>query len=303
LFGAGQYAPGSAPGKQLLARELTHVVQQGGTVSTVQRKPVEKPYRAQIVAVKETEVVQTCQDTNAKDCRTDVLSPGMEVTVTDEFVGGAWLFVQNLPEQTVKALHGQKWVYVQAKDVDRLPEAQAQPTPSPKQKSETQTDSDASAEQLSEAIYSSDREKVTALLNEGALEQALELVRRVHEKAEAKGQVSPVGYLGDDFSLDASDEPELRVAVQPIPSSCRLEIRQVMLQLLTIRSTPRRSGRSLRPTVSRSNGESPVKKQQGGWKHCSRARGLRSCIFRSVTGAGGVGIEPFFSGRVWVHRR
>ena len=207
------HTPGSAAGKRLLAHELAHVVQQGETAPTVQRKRVEKPYRAQIVAEKETEAVQACQDKNAKDCRSDVLSPGMEVTITDEFVGGTWLFAQDLPEQAAEALRGQKWVYVQAKNVERLPEGQAQPTPSPRQKSEAPTDSDASVEQLSEAVYSSDREKVISLLNEGSLEQALKLVRRVHENAEAKGQVSPVGYLGDDFSLDASDKSELRVAV------------------------------------------------------------------------------------------
>ncbi|MBD1848183.1 DUF4157 domain-containing protein [Cyanobacteria bacterium FACHB-63] len=43
FFNAGQYDPGSNPGKQLLAHELTHVIQQTGSISNkqVSRKPVE----------------------------------------------------------------------------------------------------------------------------------------------------------------------------------------------------------------------------------------------------------------------
>jgi hypothetical protein len=40
VFGAGQYAPGTGPGKRLLAHELTHVVQQTarpGSISSLQR--------------------------------------------------------------------------------------------------------------------------------------------------------------------------------------------------------------------------------------------------------------------------
>ena len=214
VFGAGQYSPGSAEGKELLAHELTHVVQQNGTAPAVRRKRLKSPYRAQIVSVKESGgTVQTCQDVNANGCRTDVLTPGMEVRIAGEFVGGVWLFAQDLPEAAVKALYGQNWIYVPAKYAECLPEAKAQPAPKPKEESETKTDADARVEQLSGAIYSSDKEKVTALLNEGGLDDALDLVRRVQEKAAAKGQVSPVGYLGDDFSLDASDESSLRVAV------------------------------------------------------------------------------------------
>ena len=40
VFGAGQYQPGTQAGKQLLAHELTHVVQQNGIPSAVQRKPL-----------------------------------------------------------------------------------------------------------------------------------------------------------------------------------------------------------------------------------------------------------------------
>jgi hypothetical protein len=38
VFGAGRYAPGSAEGKQLIAHELAHVVQQRGTASMLQPK-------------------------------------------------------------------------------------------------------------------------------------------------------------------------------------------------------------------------------------------------------------------------
>src|SRR5262249_717319 len=84
VFCAGQYSPRRAEGKELLAHELTHVIQQNGTAPAVQRKKLKSPYRAQIVSVKESGgAVQTCQDVNANGCRTDVLTPGMEVTITD----------------------------------------------------------------------------------------------------------------------------------------------------------------------------------------------------------------------------
>lgn len=41
-FGAGEYAPETAAGQSLLAHELTHVVQQSGAASTVQRRPVDR---------------------------------------------------------------------------------------------------------------------------------------------------------------------------------------------------------------------------------------------------------------------
>ena len=41
VFGAGQYKPDTDGGKRLLAHELTHVVQQGGGASVVQRAPRE----------------------------------------------------------------------------------------------------------------------------------------------------------------------------------------------------------------------------------------------------------------------
>jgi len=50
-FGAGKYNPSSSDGKQLLAHELTHVVQQGGA-SELKRKPVES------VAQKDDRVIQ-----------------------------------------------------------------------------------------------------------------------------------------------------------------------------------------------------------------------------------------------------
>ena len=42
VFGAGQYQPGSNSGKQLLAHELTHVVQQENDENKVQRKPLDQ---------------------------------------------------------------------------------------------------------------------------------------------------------------------------------------------------------------------------------------------------------------------
>jgi hypothetical protein len=39
VFASGQYAPGSAAGDRLLAHELTHVVQQGGIGTAIQRAP------------------------------------------------------------------------------------------------------------------------------------------------------------------------------------------------------------------------------------------------------------------------
>jgi hypothetical protein len=38
VFGAGQYSPGTAPGRMLLAHELTHVLQQAGTGPVLQRQ-------------------------------------------------------------------------------------------------------------------------------------------------------------------------------------------------------------------------------------------------------------------------
>jgi hypothetical protein len=40
VFGAGEYQPESSEGQRLIAHELTHVVQQGGSTSTAQRSPV-----------------------------------------------------------------------------------------------------------------------------------------------------------------------------------------------------------------------------------------------------------------------
>ncbi len=42
VFGVGQYNPHSQAGKRLLAHELTHVLQQSGTTSSLQRKPAKK---------------------------------------------------------------------------------------------------------------------------------------------------------------------------------------------------------------------------------------------------------------------
>jgi hypothetical protein len=39
VFGAGQFAPGTTAGRRLLAHELAHVVQQGGTTALLQRVP------------------------------------------------------------------------------------------------------------------------------------------------------------------------------------------------------------------------------------------------------------------------
>lgn len=39
VFGGGQYQPSTVAGKQLLAHELTHVIQQSGGATTIQRKP------------------------------------------------------------------------------------------------------------------------------------------------------------------------------------------------------------------------------------------------------------------------
>ena len=43
VFGAGQYAPGTRAGQQLLAHELTHVVQQGEAGGALQRAPDDDP--------------------------------------------------------------------------------------------------------------------------------------------------------------------------------------------------------------------------------------------------------------------
>ncbi len=42
FFGAGKYDPGTTAGKRLLGHELTHVVQQGGTVSTKSAQPAQR---------------------------------------------------------------------------------------------------------------------------------------------------------------------------------------------------------------------------------------------------------------------
>ncbi|HEX7312765.1 MAG TPA: DUF4157 domain-containing protein [Pyrinomonadaceae bacterium] len=43
VFGAGQYAPGTSEGRRLLAHELTHVIQQGGDGTRIQRTPNPNP--------------------------------------------------------------------------------------------------------------------------------------------------------------------------------------------------------------------------------------------------------------------
>ncbi|MCP5103257.1 MAG: DUF4157 domain-containing protein [bacterium] len=52
VFGAGQYSPGTSPGKQLLAHELTHVVQQSKkncTSNQVQRKDRKWPFNGYVI--------------------------------------------------------------------------------------------------------------------------------------------------------------------------------------------------------------------------------------------------------------
>lgn len=43
VFGAGRYAPGTPNGQRLLAHELTHVLQQGGSAGLIARQTVESP--------------------------------------------------------------------------------------------------------------------------------------------------------------------------------------------------------------------------------------------------------------------
>ena len=188
VFGINRFAPASNDGRKLIAHELTHVVQQKGKAPVVRRKKTKTPYRAQIVSVKESGgTVQTYQDVNAKGCRTDVLTPGMEVTITDEFVEGVWLFAQNLPKAAVKALRGQKWIYVPAKYVERLPEAKAQPAPKPKEKSETKTEADA------RSLQGEEREKVYTKLK--GLETVYEKYRQ-WKRLLAGSSMSPGVTLG-----------------------------------------------------------------------------------------------------------
>ena len=221
VFGAGECWPHTRAGKRLLAHELTHTVQQGGVESAataaagvIQRKPVKPPYRAEIVAPTDAagrhQVIQTCQDVNARGCRTNVLLPGMEVTITDEFVGGGWLFAQQLPEQAVAALHGQKWIYVPAKFIRRIPSGR---TPTPRPEAVFRAAGAARVQQLNDAIYGADRTKAIDLLNEGGLDDALQLLHRAQAEAVAKGQISPAAYLADDFPLTTSRGAELRVAL------------------------------------------------------------------------------------------
>lgn len=138
FFGAGEYDARALQGRRLLAHELTHTVQQGAAGGKtagsaggsswarplVQRKPLDKPYRARIVEMRDDagrlKPVLTCQDTRGTGCRSDVLTGGMEVRVTSEFFGGVWSFVENLPTPAIKALHGQKWIYVPTVLLERV---------------------------------------------------------------------------------------------------------------------------------------------------------------------------------------
>jgi hypothetical protein len=207
VFGTGEWQPGGQEGDQLIAHELTHALQRG---AGIHRKPIKPPYRAQIVSPPDAGgkpgVIQTCQDVNAKGCRTDVLAAGMEVTVTNEFVGGLWLFVEHLPKEAAEALHGQQWIYVQSKFVKRLPAT-------PASAKATQPAGEASVQQLGDAIYGRDTERTLDILNAGGLENAFALLRKVHAAAAAQGQISPILYLTDDFTLTTGDERSLLVAV------------------------------------------------------------------------------------------
>ena len=76
VFGSGQYAPGANAGKELLAHELTHVVQQTGGVPTAQRRPIspifhnalpltDKPHQVMREGTEDTAVDVTQSDANS----------------------------------------------------------------------------------------------------------------------------------------------------------------------------------------------------------------------------------------------
>ena len=61
VFAAGRFSPGTQEGRRLLAHELTHVVQQGGTATAVQRQPAPPdPNDEREVAVAEAETAGEC---------------------------------------------------------------------------------------------------------------------------------------------------------------------------------------------------------------------------------------------------
>jgi hypothetical protein len=113
VFGAGQYAPGQQVGRRLLAHELTHVVQQGGTtpaaVSAIQREPDESARTGRDAAIEgldKWELACNRAISRYRDLLThnlilflaDVLTSGKGSAAIDKIKGG---FIQNATEQAL----------------------------------------------------------------------------------------------------------------------------------------------------------------------------------------------------------
>ena len=134
VFNSEQYKPGTKEGRRLLAHELTHICQQNSERSNLksqknssishvsenilQRKPNKTPYSARIRLLKEQAEAPVCQSINKgltpKNCPVKLKS-GTKITVTKEYVGGAWLAIRHPPQ---KQLGGQSTGVIQGKFVD-----------------------------------------------------------------------------------------------------------------------------------------------------------------------------------------
>lgn len=156
VFGAGKYAPQSSEFKQLLAHELTHVMQQGanqaptqtnrstfGQAGTlIQRQPIPvQHHKAKIRSLGDVpeDAREKTQQTEARLCtkpdmhytqtncpKEGVLLPDTTVTVTARNTHGGWLFVEAPP---IKALGNQKFGWVLEAFVEPL----SVTAPTPKQ--------------------------------------------------------------------------------------------------------------------------------------------------------------------------
>ena len=56
VFAADEFSPATVEGRQLLAHELTHVVQQGGGATTVQRQPKSKADQEREAAIERARI-------------------------------------------------------------------------------------------------------------------------------------------------------------------------------------------------------------------------------------------------------
>ena len=142
VFGAGRFQPETHDGRRLLAHELTHVVQQAGTMS-LQRQSAGPIRTGKILSLKEVNadpkrkharklsgqtVAKVCRSTSKGAGKANcpaTLQPGLKVTIVAEKAGGAWLQITT-PEK-VPGFGPKEPLYVMAAFVEETTTEAATP--------------------------------------------------------------------------------------------------------------------------------------------------------------------------------